>query len=123
MDAGRRFFLTAFVPQAVFVGAGFVSSGSMSARALQVPSGPPPQNPNPASRPILPAPGPLPSTAQLRQNQRDIRKDVDQLFDLAQELKSMSSKSDAAQELSVALIQKTEEIEKLAKKIRDLARS
>jgi hypothetical protein len=122
MDASRRFFLTVFAPQAVFVSAGLASFGSLSAAAAQVPNEPPHQSPNPASRPILPPPAPLPSTAQLRQNQRDIRKDVDQLFSLAQELKSMSSKSDASQELSVALIQKTEEIEKLAKKIRDLAR-
>lgn len=122
MDAGRRFFLTAFVPQAVFVGAGLASIGPVSASAIQASSEPARQNPNPA-RPILPPPATLPSTAQLRQNQRDIRKDVDQLFSLAQELKTMADKSDASQELSVALINKTEEIEKLAKKIRDLSRS
>lgn len=64
-----------------------------------------------------------PTNAQLRQNQRDIRKNVDQLFSLAQELKNLADKNDAALELSVNLLQKTEEIEKLAKKIRDLARS
>jgi hypothetical protein len=122
MEAGRRFFLIAFVPQAAFAAAALASIGSMSGAAVQVPNDPPDQNPNPASRPVLPAPAPLPSTAQLRQNQRDIRKDVDQLFSLAQELKSLADKSDASQELSVALVQKTEEIEKLSKKIRDLAR-
>lgn len=77
------------------------------------------QSPNP---PLLPKLAGPPTSAQLRQNQRDIRKDVDQLFSLAQELKNLAAKNDAAQELSVGLIQKTEQIEKLAKKIRDLAR-
>ncbi len=72
---------------------------------------------------MLPPPALPPTSAQLRQNERDLRKDVDQLFSLAQELKSLAGKSDASEELSVGLIEKTEEIEKLAKKIRDLARA
>lgn len=125
MDPRRRVFLRAFVPGAVFAGMGFVNIGSTLAHASQVSNQLPRQNPTPPppSHAIV-APPPLPpSSAQLRQNERDIRKDVDQLFSLAQELKSLAGKSDAAQELSVGLIQKTEEIEKLAKKIRDLARS
>jgi hypothetical protein len=121
MDVRRRLFLAAFVPGAMFAGASFTGLGSPLAPAAQA------QNPRtvpPApNQPPLLSPAAPPTSAQLRQNQRDIRKDVDQLFSLAQELKALAAKSDAAQELSVGLIQKTEEIEKLAKKIRDLARS
>jgi hypothetical protein len=123
MDPTRRLFLTAFVPAAALAGASFMSVSSTSAAAVQDPTQPQRQNPNPSNRPVLPAPALPPTSAQLRQNQRDLRKDVDQLFSLAQELKSLAGKSDASEELSVGLIQKTEEIEKLAKKIRDLARS
>lgn len=120
MDVRRRLFLTALVPGAVLAGASFTALASRLADAAQAqnPRAIPPPNQPPALTAVAP-----PSSAQLRQNERDIRKDVDQLFSLAQELKNLSAKSDAAQELSVGLIQKTEEIEKLAKKIRDLARS
>lgn len=119
MDARRRLFLIALVPGGVLAGASLAGLASSLARGEQ-------QNPRtipPPNQPPMLAPVAPPSSAQLRQNQRDIRKDVDQLFSLAQELKTLAAKSDAAQELSVGLIQKTEEIEKLAKKIRDLARS
>jgi hypothetical protein len=121
MDAKRRLFLTALVPGTVLAGASFAGLASPLAHAAaqaQNPRAIPPPN-----QPAVLAPVTSPSSAQLRQNQRDIRKDVDELFSLAQELKTLASKSDAAQELPVGLIQKTEEIEKLAKKIRDLARS
>lgn len=120
MDARRRLFLTAVMPAAVLAGASFMGLASPLTLALQAqnPRAIPPPNQPPVLAPVAP-----PSSAQLRQNERDIRKDVDQLFSLAQELKTLAGKSDAAQELSVGLIQKTEEIEKLAKKIRDLARS
>jgi hypothetical protein len=120
MGSTRRAFLTFFASGAALTGAGLIAEVQVSA-----------QHPNPlqqqttvppSDRSLLPRPAGPPTDAQLRQNERDIRKDVDQLFSLAQELKTLSSKSDAAQELSVALVQKTEEIEKLAKKIRDLAR-
>ncbi|MFZ0639483.1 MAG: hypothetical protein WA020_12175 [Candidatus Acidiferrales bacterium] len=125
MDPTRRVFLTAFVPAAALAGASFVAATSGMAHAMQDPTQPNrPQRPTSSNQPVASAPlSPLPSKAQLRQNERDIRKDVDQLFSLAQELKSLAGKSDASEELSVGLIQKTEEIEKLAKKIRDLARS
>lgn len=120
MEVKRRLFLTAFVPGAVLAGASFTGLAAPLPHAAQA------QNPRtirPPDQPPTLAPAVPPSSAQLRQNQRDIRKDVDELFSLAQELKTLAAKSDAAQELSVGLIQKTEEIEKLAKKIRDLARS
>jgi hypothetical protein len=128
LDTKRRIFITGFVPGAILTGASITGFMSAAARAAIIPDQSQQQQQNPVlpgspNHPILPAATPPPSNAQLRQNQRDIRKDVDQLFSLAQELKALADKNDAAQELSVGLIAKTEEIEKLAKKIRDLARS
>ncbi|MGC1106136.1 MAG: hypothetical protein WA876_06325 [Candidatus Acidiferrales bacterium] len=127
MDPTRRVFLTAFVPGVALAGASFLTGTSVLARSgqdsAQLPNQMQHPTPNPANERVVPVPPSPPSKAQLRQNERDLRKDVDQLFSLAQDLKSLAAKSDASEELSVGLIQKTEEIEKLAKKIRDLARS
>lgn len=123
MDNPRRLFLRVLLPSAVLAGAGIFSVPAIG--FAQQNTNPPnrlPQNANPRPLPAAPLFKP-PTMAQLRKNQREITRDVDQLFALAQQLKRQADKNDASQELSVALIEKTQEIEKLAKKIRDLARS
>jgi hypothetical protein len=60
--------------------------------------------------------------AVLEQHQKDIKKDVEKLFELATELKTEVEKTDATTILSMAMVKKTEEIEKLAKQIRDHAK-
>jgi hypothetical protein len=58
----------------------------------------------------------------LEANQKEIKKNVEKLFDLASELKTEVEKTDAVQVLSMAMLRKTEEIEKLAKEIRARAK-
>jgi hypothetical protein len=58
----------------------------------------------------------------LEANQKEIKKNVERLFDLASELKGEVEKTDAVQVLSMAMLRKTEEIEKLAKEIRARAK-
>ena len=60
--------------------------------------------------------------AILEANQKDIKKNVERLFQLASELKTEVEKTDSVQVLSLALLKKTEEIEKLAKDIRSRAK-
>jgi hypothetical protein len=60
---------------------------------------------------------------QLKEAQKKISADVDHLLQLAKELKDESDKTKETDVLSLPLIHKTEEIEKLAKQIRDLARA
>jgi hypothetical protein len=60
--------------------------------------------------------------AILEQNQKDIKRDIEKLFQLASELKEQIEKTDATTVLSVAMVRKTEEIEKLAHSIRDRAK-
>jgi len=60
--------------------------------------------------------------AVLEEHQKNIKKDIEKLFDLAQELKGEVDKTDATAVLSVAMLKKTEEIEKLAKQIREHAK-
>jgi hypothetical protein len=58
----------------------------------------------------------------LEANQKEIKKNVEKLFDLASELKAEVEKTDSVQVLSLAMVRKTEEIEKLAKDIRSRAK-
>ena len=60
--------------------------------------------------------------AILEANQKDIKKSVERLFQLASELKTEVEKTDSVLVLSLALLKKTEEIEKLAKDIRSRAK-
>jgi hypothetical protein len=65
-------------------------------------------------------PKPDPKTI-LESNQKDIKKSVEKLYQLASELKAEVEKTDAVKVLSVLMLKKTEEIEKLAKEIRSRA--
>ena len=60
--------------------------------------------------------------AILEANQKDIKKNVERLFQLASELKTEVEKTDSVLVLSLPLLKKTEEIEKLAKDIRSRAK-
>ena len=57
----------------------------------------------------------------LESNKKDIKKNIEKLFQLASELKAEVEKTDSVQVLSMAMLKKTEEIEKLAKEIRSRA--
>lgn len=55
----------------------------------------------------------------LEENQKDIKKKVDKLYDLASELKAEVDKTDSSKVLSLNLLRKAEEIEKLARDIKN----
>jgi len=61
-------------------------------------------------------PGPM-----LQQNQEDMKKDINQLYTMVQQLKEQSDKTNSTQVLSLGLVNKASKIEKLAKKIGKLA--
>jgi hypothetical protein len=58
----------------------------------------------------------------LEANQKEIKKNVEKLYDLASDLKAEVEKTDSVQVLSMAMLRKTEEIEKLAREIRSRAK-
>lgn len=60
--------------------------------------------------------------ALLEENDKDIKKSVEKLFQLASELKTEVEKTDSVQVLSLGLVRKAEEIEKLAKEIKTRAK-
>jgi hypothetical protein len=61
--------------------------------------------------------------ALLEQNQKAIQKDVERLFDLATQLKTEAEKTQSTDVLSLPLVKKAEEIERLAKKIKKHAQA
>jgi hypothetical protein len=73
-------------------------------------------NPN---SPKLPAAS---NKALLEERQKSIKRDVQKLYDLAEQLKTEVEKTDSTTVLSLAMVKKAEEIEKLAKQIKDRAK-
>ena len=109
MQAGRRAFLGAVVPAALAIllaeNAGLAQAPSRT--PVPEPEGP---QPNRDPRPLL------------KSNQKELKREVERLFELAEALKKEVEKTDSAEVLSLSLVRKAEEIEKLAKRIKTLAR-
>jgi hypothetical protein len=81
--------------------------------------GPIPHNPNEP----FPDNGPKIDEAKiLKANNQQIHDDVEKLYDLASDLKKEVEKTDSANVLSLPMMQKAEQIEKLAKQVKNLAR-
>ena len=60
--------------------------------------------------------------AMLEERQKNIKKEVEKLYDLAAQLKTEVEKTDSTTVLSLAMLKKAEEIEKLARQIKDHAK-
>jgi len=69
-----------------------------------------------------PAADPKRAKALLEQNQKDIKKNIEKLFQLATELKDEVDKTDATTVLSMAMVRKAEDIERLAHQIKERAK-
>jgi len=85
-----------------------------------VPSPPPPRRDD--QPPGLPDPSSTATKSMLEQNQKNIKKDIERLYELITQLKTEVEKTDSTAVLSVALVKKAEEIEKLAKQIKERAK-
>ena len=81
---------------------------------------PPPRSPLPGKAPEDEGPT-LPNADKkiLEENDKDMKKKVDRLYQLASELKEEVEKTDSSKVLSLNLVKKAEEIEKLAREIRN----
>jgi len=90
--------------------------------AAQLPGAIPPRHPTSKEKDDDPDAPKTGTKTILEANQKDIKKNVERLYQLASELKTEVEKTDSAQFLSLALLKKTEEIEKLAKDIRSRAK-
>jgi hypothetical protein len=123
MEWKRRTFLAAAIPAAVAASFGFRAAGAFT--QPQNPQAHPPSNPPFPQPPQNPFPEdtPKPDPKQiLKHNKEQIEQDIEKLYSLASELKEQAGKTDSTVVLSLPLVQKAEEIEKLAKQIKNLAR-
>ncbi len=86
----------------------------------QIPGGPPPLKPQPGPEPEEEKP-PLPNMNKkiLEENDKDLKKKVEQLYQLVAQLKAEVEKTDSSKVLSLNLMKKAEEIEKLARDIKN----
>jgi len=57
-----------------------------------------------------------------RQNQKEIKAHVTKLYEMVSELKEQIDRTDSTSTLSMAVVKKAQQIEKLAKQIKDLAK-
>jgi hypothetical protein len=122
MKTGRRFFLSGIA--ATLAGTRALLAGAQGQR-----------HENPSRIPQIPdASGstgtddiPVPSRAdpktRLKEDQKTLRHDVDRLVQLAKDLKDESDKTPETDVLSLSLVKKAEDIEKLARQIRDRIRA
>jgi hypothetical protein len=67
-------------------------------------------------------PKPVDPRVALKERQDEIREQVEKLYELAGQLKSEAEKADAAHVLSLPILKKAEQIQKIAKHIESLAR-
>lgn len=125
MPESRRHLLTG-----LFVGAGFFAleplltalqappPGSGGAvRAKVYPNGRDPNVVQGIEDPSRPDP-----KAIARANQIEIKTDIAKLYEMVSELKEQIEKTDATATLSVSVVKKAQQIEKLAKQIKELAK-
>jgi len=110
----RREFLTTVV--SVGVPAGIFALLAAPQVLGQRPQNPPQPKDDEANAPKIDP------KAILEANQKEIKKNVEKLYDLASELKAEVEKTDSVQVLSIAMLRKTDEIEKLAREIRSRAK-
>jgi hypothetical protein len=110
----RRTFLAALL----FVGIFWSATGTWIRGQAPMPIKPAPQEPRQGQDPDAP---PLPNLEKkvLEDNEKDMKKKVERLYELASELKDQVDKTDSTKVLSMDLLKKTEEIEKLARDIRN----
>jgi cytochrome P450 len=121
VKTGRRFFLSGIA--ATLAG----TRALLAARQGQ-------RHDNPSHMPQIPDASssggaddvPLPPRAdpklQLKENQKALRRDVDRLLQLVKDLKDESDKTPETDVLSLSMVKKAEDIEKLARQIKERIR-
>jgi len=111
MNSSRRSFMGGMLPSAFFY---------MIARSFAQSQSLPPGSPFPKTTQGDETTTPDPH-AVLKSYQKDIKRDVGRLLELAQDLKKEVDKTDSSAVLNLSLLHKAEEIEKLAHQIRTMA--
>lgn len=119
MKTGRRAFLSGVA--ATLAGTGALLHGSQGQRR-HVPSQIPDASGSSGGDDVPLPPRADPKT-RLKEDQKDLRHDVDRLVQLVKDLKDETDKTPETDVLSLSLVKKAEDIEKLARQIRDRIRA
>jgi hypothetical protein len=118
MSNTRREFLTV-----LGAGAPLLLMGAQNPASQGRPAGrPSAPDPTPESDEAQPPGAKSPTKTLLEANEKDIKKNIEKLFQLASDLKAEVEKTDSSQVLSLAMVKKAEEIEKLARDIKTRAK-
>jgi hypothetical protein len=99
----------------IFIGLGVWITGGSGGAQIPSPQPHPRQDQESENNPTLPNT----EKKALEENDKDMKKKVDRLFELATELKAEVDKTDSSKVLSLNLVKKAEEIEKLAREIKN----
>jgi hypothetical protein len=119
-ESRRKFFASA----ALLSGTLALPNGITFAQFPPTPPPPPKpaQIPNPAEVHSDPAAAAAAKRARLLQNEKEFREGVEHLYQLASDLRDELQKTMTTDVLSVHMVKKTEEIEKLAKQLKNKAK-
>jgi hypothetical protein len=124
MPQSRRRLLTTFVGAAGVLATKPLLGSAFPAQRTPQPL-PSPHAPNQNFPPGLDGPDNKPSSDKKEVDPKkleEIRTDIQKLYELASELKDQTGKADLNSTLPVSLVKKTQQIEKLAKQIRELSK-
>jgi hypothetical protein len=120
MDSSKRNFLGQMISYVLVTPLGLAAASSfvpaIDPQVSHVPATP--DQPNPFGGPNAK----VDMKKVLQHNQEEIHDNVEKIYGLASELKAEVEKTNSADVLSLPLIQKSEQIEKLAKQVKTLAR-
>jgi len=125
MKTGRRFFLSGIA--ATLAGTRALLAGGQGQGQGQRRDGTPrnsqiPDASNSGSADDSPLPPRADPKTLLKEDQKTLRRDVDRLVQMAKDLKDESDKTPDTDVLSLSLVKKAEEIEKLAHQIKERIR-
>jgi hypothetical protein len=118
MDNQKRDFLGVLITAALAAPIAIFARATFAQQGIGRRPGPPSTLPDPSAQPASP---PFDPKKIQEHNQRVILEDIQKLYKLAGELKDEVEKTDSTSTLSLTMVQKAKEVEKLAKQIANLA--
>jgi hypothetical protein len=122
MTESRRRWLAAFVAVLGALAAKPLSSEPEAQDRTQPRTRPYPNGRNPSTDRGIDEPPPQDPKVILEANQKKLRSDVSKLYEMVSELKEQVEHTDANSMLSVSLVKKAQQIESLAKQIKNMAK-
>ena len=121
MTETRRRLLTGFVGTAFFLPMK-PFFGWLQDNGRVIKPHPYPDGRDPSAPPALDPPSRVNPKAIEMENQKELRANVAKLYDMVVELRDQVEKTDANSTLSIPVMKKAQQIEKLAKQIKNLAK-